>query len=211
MAERHGIPSIDLAGPIAEAAVEAGDLTDEELFRDSVHTTPAGSQLVAEAAADAAFGQVAALEPVPAPAEPPAGLDRGYARAHVATVDPADGGGAGSMGLFRMHRPYLELGRGEVLCREFDEHLAGLVVLAGPESGEIQVTDESGIQTEMIWDAACHYERFTTVTFDRMIPPGRKFAIELTDTVPDYATCQRPVEPPAHRVLRTAGYLLLPA
>jgi hypothetical protein len=209
VAERHGIPSIDLASTIS-AAVSAGRLDDDELFRDAVHTTPVGSQLIAEAA-DEAIGRLAELDPSPGPIPATRALDGGFARAHIVRMDPADAGEAGSTGLFRMQRPYLEVPLGGEVRRTFDERLAGLVVLAGPQSGEIRVTHGTEVETAMIWDAACHYERFTTVEFDRMIPPGVEVGIELTETVPDYATCHRPLEPPERRNLRLIGYMLLPA
>jgi GDSL-like lipase/acylhydrolase family protein len=207
VADRHGSPSIDLIQPIRDA-IATGDLHVDKLYRDVVHTTDDGAQLVAEAA-DRAIGSLTEAGSHEK-ARPGHALDHGFAGAHLLPAKPGDAAGPASMRLFRLHRPYLELAPGTLLQRRFDERLAGLAVLAGPESGEIRVTDSTGSQTAMVWDEDCHYERFMTVELDRDCPPGADVRVELTDRVPDYSSCRRPVEPPERRDLRVIGYLLLP-
>jgi hypothetical protein len=114
------------------------------------------------------------------------------------------------MGLFRLVQPYLRAEQGIAIRRRFEEPLVGLLVLAGPESGEVAVTDGDGEQRAMVWDTGCHYERLMTVVLDRRCPPGEEVAIELTGRVPDYESCQRPADPPDRRDLRIVGYMLLP-
>jgi hypothetical protein len=211
VAHRNSLPSIDLAEPI-RAAIAAGEVNVGDFYRDAVHTTDDGSQLVAEAT-DRAIGLLArngtAGEDAPDPERHDA-PDDGFADAHVLPAAPRDAAGPAWMKLFRLRWPYLELAPEARLERRFDERLAGLVVLAGPESGEIRVTDDLGSQSMMIWDPDCHYERLATAEFRRDCPPGMDVSIELSEAVPDYSTCRRPLEPPHRRDLRVVGYLLRP-
>jgi hypothetical protein len=211
VAERHCVPSVDLATVLRDL-VSAGTLDDTALFRDGIHTTPEGSQLVAELAAlgvvsIAESGQTeAGQQTIPAPS----GED--FSGAEFVPARAEDAGGAGRMGLFRFQQPYLEITQDAVIRRRFDGELVGLMVLHGPESGELRLTDDAdGSQHAMIWDNTCFYERLGAKLLKRRVAAGADMTIELTDKPPDYSLCSRPVQAPERRVLRVAGYMVLPA
>jgi hypothetical protein len=205
VAERHGIPSIDLTGVVLEST------QTDRILRDPVHTTPAGSELVAKLIA----GAIEAIAPDDLPTDsgelPPLPGTDDYRQARVLPVSSEDAAGSAEMRLFRLQRPYLELPVRSPIHRRFSDRLAGLVMLVGPESGELEIADRRGPQRLMTWDAWCHYERFTACLFERTCEAGGAVSIELTDTVPDYAQCRRPIGPPERRTAKVIGYMVLPA
>jgi hypothetical protein len=207
VAERHGVPSIDLVTPL-RAAVSDGRLDKHQIFKDGMHTTPEGSQLVAELAdlglaeiADAGGPGTALRAPAPSP---------NYRGAHEVAADLAEVRGEGRMGRFRLQRPYVHIAEGSAVRRRFDETLHGLALIIGPESGEVEIDDGGGAQRRMVFDEASHYERLTTIMLKRPVPPGREVTIRLTETVPDYSITRRPTEPPAERSLKLFSYLVSP-
>jgi hypothetical protein len=202
VAERHEIPSIDLTDTLFEQ-------TAVQIFRDDVHTTSTGAQLIAELN-DQAIGSIAIDDPrTEGGEEMPDPVGDDLRDAHAIPVGAEDAEGPAEMLLFRLQRPYLELPAASSIRRRFADRLAGLVLLVGPESGELEIVNRSGRQRLMTWDEYCFYERYTALVFDRPCELG-EVSIELTDTVPDYASCRRPVEPPEHRTAKVIGYLVLP-
>ena len=208
-ADRHGIPSIDLTGVFLESA--GTDAAANRIFRDAVHITAAGAELASELIADA-IESVAAQDPHRGTDwERPDPSSNEYRGAHVLAVVAEDAAGPARMCVLRLQRPYLEFPHGSSIRRRFEERLAGLVLLVGPDSGELEVVDRRGPQRLMIWDEYCHYERFTACLFERPCEAGGEVSIELTDTVPDYASCRRPMDPPERRTVKVIGYMVLPA
>jgi lysophospholipase L1-like esterase len=203
VAEHHGIPSIDLTGPFLDSTHADG------MFRDPVHTTAAGSELAAELVARAIDAIAAEDLPAGPTEQPPAPTSDGFRDAQVLPPAAEDADGLAEMRLFRLQRPYLELPAGSAIGRRFSDRVAGLVMVVGPESGELEVTDASGKQRLMTWDEWCHYERFQACLFERPCEAG-EVSIELTETVPDYARCRRPVEPPERLSAKVIGYMVLP-
>jgi hypothetical protein len=136
--------------------------------------------------------------------------DRSYrnAREFEATLD--DVGGEGQPGMFRLQRPYIRIGADSEFRPRADDALHGLVLIVGPESGEIEVRDTTGTERLMVWDEACFYERLMTVLLKRPTRAGDEVTIRVTDGVPDYARCRRPVEPPEEISLKVVGYMTLP-
>ncbi len=207
VADRHGIPTIDLTSAFADAGHLKGG---ESIFRDEVHPTARGSEEIAALAGRAMTTIADASRPAGGP--PPAAHAEGrFHRARLAKAGPGDAGGAGRAGRFRLTLPFLEVGPGEPIRVQPEGELHGLALLIGPESGEIEVDDGHGAQRVMAWDDTCFYERYGTVLFERPCPPGAAVEISLTGRSPDYASCRRPVDPPAQRSLRVVGYLELPA
>jgi hypothetical protein len=208
VAVKHGIPSIDLVTPL-RAAVEAGRLDKRWLLRDGIHTTPEGSELVAEMA-DIALTRIAdAGGPGAGLTAPPAVPSYRYAHQIAATLD--DVSGSGEVELFRLHRPYLRIGRRARVRRSFDGALHGLAVVIGPESGEVEISAGGERQRKMVFDPSSHYERFGTVTLQNPVPPGIETTITLTETAPDHSITRHPIEPPSERSLQLFGYLIAPA
>jgi hypothetical protein len=200
VAELHGVPSIDLATPLHEAAA-AGLLDDGRLFRDEVHTSEEGSAAYA-AALDAAVGDLmdAGREEVPPLPDAPATSFRDSR--HV-PADPADGG---EPGRFRLLQPFVRVAEGSVTRRTFEGSVDGITLVLGPESGEIEVTDPRGSQRAMPWDPWSHYERFGAVLFPRSLEPG-EVTIAPTGRRPDYSQSPVPIDPPDRTTLKLIGYL----
>jgi len=207
VAARHGIPSIDLITPL-RTALDTGQVDKDWLLRDGMHTTPDGSQLVAETA-DVALARIAdaggpGAESVPPPTVP------NYRQAHSVDASLDDVSGDGEVRLFRLHRPYVRIARGSRVLRRFNETLHGLAVVIGPESGEIEISAGGARQSKMLFDPSSHYERFGTVLLRHPVPPGTDAAISLTETTPDYSITKRPMDPPPERSLQLFAYLVAP-
>lgn len=207
VAERHGVPSIDLVTPM-RAAVTDGRLDKHEIFKDGMHTTPEGSEVVAEMAdlglaeiADAGSPGTTLRAPAPSP---------NYRGAHEVAVDLAEARGEARMGRFRLQRPYVRIAEGSAVRRRFDETLHGLALIIGPESGEVEIDDGGGAQRKMAFDEAAHYERLGTVMLKRPVSPGTEVNIRLTEAIPDYSISRRPMEPPPERSLKLFSYLVSP-
>jgi hypothetical protein len=205
VADRHRIPSIDVTSVVEGSS----DPATAPIFRDEVHTSDSGSCLVAELV-ERAIGSLAgdATATVQAGVPDPVGDD--YRHAHVIPVAEGDADGPAELRLFRLQRQFLELGAGTAIRRRFSERLAGLVMLVGPESGELEISDGRGPQRLMAWDQFCSYERFTASVFDRPCNAGDEVSIELTGTVPDYSRSRHPIDPPERRLAKVMGYMVLP-
>jgi hypothetical protein len=208
VADRHRIPSIDV-GPALRDAIDSGAVRKEELLRDGMHTTPAGSELVA-AMLDGALGRLAEarITEEALPALRPPGEGSEYSRARLLDAAPEHAQGRGSLGLFRLQLPYLQVGVGDPIELIPPAPLMGIAAIVGPESGEIRVASEAGERRKMLFDRFCHYERLNAVRFGRH-PPGEPVRIELTDAPVDYSVCRRPLEPPARKSLKLVGYMVL--
>jgi hypothetical protein len=208
VAARHGIPSIDLLTPL-RAAVEGGQLDKQWLLRDGIHTTPEGSQLVAEMA-DIAIGRIAdaggpGARLIAAPTVP------SYRHARQVAASLEDAIGDAELALFRLQRPYLRIKPGSRVRRRLDESLHGLAVVLGPESGEVEISAGGESQCRMLFDPSSHYERFGTALLRNPVPPGVETTISLTETKPDYSISRGPIEPPPEQSLQLFGYLVAPA
>jgi hypothetical protein len=208
VAARHGIPSIDLVTPL-RAAVDGGRLDKHWLLRDGIHTTPEGSQLVAEMADVAVARIVDAGGPGARLIAPPAAPS--YRQAHQIAATLEDVSGDTELALFRLHRPYVRIKRGSRVRRRFDGSLHGLAVVIGPESGEVEISAGGESQRRMLFDPSSHYERFGTVLLPNPVPAGIETTISLTKTKPDYSISKQPIEPPPEQSLQLFGYLVAPA
>jgi hypothetical protein len=207
VAERHRIPSIDLMTPL-RAAVTNGRLDKHQIFRDGIHTTPQGSQLVAEMA-DLALAEISGAggpgTTLRAPAPSP-----NYRGAGEVAADIAEVCGDARMGRFRLQRPYVHVADGSEVRRRFDGTLHGLALIIGPESGEVEIAAPGDAQRKMAFDEASHYERLGTMLLKRPVPPGVEVTIRQTEAVPDYSISRRPMEPPPERCLKLFSYLVTP-
>jgi hypothetical protein len=201
VADRCRTRSIDLTGPLLDRA-SAG----VPVFRDEVHLAPAGADLAAQLIDEAIAPMLADESPA---GELPDPLECGYRGAGLLPVAAEDAQGPASLRPYKMQRACLELPSGSEIRREFADRLAGLVLLVGPKSGEVEVSDRSGVQRVMTWDEWCHYERYTACRFGHPCEPG-EVAIALTDSVPDYSLGRQPYEPPEARVMKVMGYMVLP-
>jgi GDSL-like lipase/acylhydrolase family protein len=210
IAARHGVPTIDLAWTLREA-IAAGALEGGELLRDEIHTNPEGSELIASLV-DRALADLFETtgDPPPERRSSRAGAtDFSGARVQPARLDDTDG--RGSERRFRLQLEYVEVGPAvPVHCRPMGQ-LIGLVVLIGPDSGEIEVSWSGGLENIVLFDEFSHYQRLSTVVLRQRIPAGADVKIELTRRPVDRTATVRPIEGSAvtEPALRLVGYMVL--
>lgn len=198
VADRYGIPSIDVT-PALHELVDAGSERYEDLLFDGLHTTSEGSDVVASLV-DSALGELLdgpASDPSPLPAG--AGPGRRYASATTVPAQIEHAIDGGSEGRYRLMLPYVELEPGQHIRFEPPGELAGLVVLRGPDAGEIVVSGEGGEQRISVWDEFCWYPRLSTIELERTLPAGEPFTIEFTGEPSERAPLMKmgvPVETP---------------
>lgn len=136
-----------------------------------------------------AYESVAERHGVPSidPPEP----ELSFRDARLLPVDPADGGVPGR---FRLMWPLGTLDRDSAVRRSFTGNLDGIVLVVGPGTGEIEVTDARGAQRVTTRDRWSHYDRYGVKLFSRRLEPG-----EVTIAPTENGT-----------TLRLIGYLEVP-
>ncbi len=209
VARRHAIPLIDVAGALRER-VGSGALAVPDLVRDHVHTTPAGSDLVADAV-DRGLARIEASEPGAAPApEAPHPDSFHRARLVAARTDMALDPARAREGRFRFVRPYVEVAPGNPLRATFAGELVGLVAIVGPSSGWVRVTAGENVQDVLLWDPWCHYDRLDTAVLQRRCPPGAEVTLESAEAPVDMSEARRPVDPGTarDRLLRVVWFMV---
>ncbi len=207
VAQRHRIPSIDLVTPLRIAVTESR-LDKHRIFKDGMHTTPEGSQLVAEMA-DRALAEIADAGG-PGAALGGSSPSPNYRGAREVAANVAEVHGDARMDTFRLQRPYVRVADGSAVRRRFDETLHGLALVIGPESGEVEIAAAGDAQRKMAFDEAGYYERLGTMMLKRPVPPGVEVTIRPTETVPDYSISRRPIKLPPERSLKLFSYLVCP-
>jgi hypothetical protein len=205
VADRHGVPAIDVAGWM-RAEISAGRVVGDAVLRDVVHTTELGSTLTAEAIRDA----LASIPPSPGrPGVPFA--DSGYLSARIEEPGPAlVAGGPFAEGRYHLVRPYLEIdGEAELRFASRGE-LVGLLVVIGPHSGWIEVSFGGRCFEHLLWDDDCSYERLGSVVLDLFVPAGAEVRIRVSDRHVDRSGTRRPVDPveAARPRLKLAGLMV---
>jgi hypothetical protein len=206
VADRHGVPSLDVGGSI-RAAIGAGEVEERALLRDPVHTTPVGSELTAEAIDRG----LASIPAGPAPVRVPLQDARFREARLVAPVREHVRGFCGG-GSFRLVYPYLELEAGAELRFALEGELAGLFVVLGPHSGYLEVT-VAGLTTEyLLWDEDCDYKRLGSLVLAPFVPRREEVSIRVSDRAVDMTAAKRPVDPgeAARKRLKLAGLMVLP-
>lgn len=213
-ADRHGIPSID-PGAALRRMIDSGEWSSEHAFHDSLHTRAAASDLLA-GMIDEAFAELAAGdagEPLGEDPGPLTGPDYRLARVLPASIDDAVGE-AREMRLYRLSLPYLQIGVGESISIEPPGVLVGVMLLRGPDSGEIAVDSDLGEEHASVWDEWCFYERIGTVVFERR-PSAGPVTIRLTGAPPERRPVRHPFDPTrwsaetSETTLKVFGYMVL--
>ena len=86
------------------------------------------------------------------------------------------------LGRFRLALNYAELQAGNGLKIEFGTHdIWGLLIVAGPKSGDILIEANDKRRIYPTWDKWCVRELLRSVTFDEPIPRGVEFRLLVTD------------------------------
>jgi hypothetical protein len=205
VAERHGVPSIDVAAWL-DAKISGGEVERGAVLRDVVHTTELGSALTAEAIRDALMS----IRPVPgrASARP---KDEGYLAARLEEASPTfAAGGPFAEGTFRLVRRYVEIdASGDLRCTPRGE-LVGLFVVLGPHSGYVEVSWGGRSFEHLLWDEDCAYERLGSVILDPFVPSGAEVRIRVSGRPVDRSAAKRPVDvrEAARPRLKLAGLMI---
>jgi hypothetical protein len=173
VADHYGIPSIDVGRQIA-ADVSGGSADADALFRDVVHTTPAGADVVARLIVDAlAFIRTRAPHGDQGRGERPRCTDGTFDRGRVVDVRPEDCDSTPVNGRFRLVCPFVDVDASNaVRFGRGDLALAGFAFIAGPSTGMVRVSTTSGDTDYQTWDRWCVYDRLATVVFPTAIPAG---------------------------------------
>lgn len=185
VAERYGVPSIDLAHEVS-ARIDAGEFTWEKDFRD-LHPSPFGHALYARAVArllDAAWTSgTPAPHPLPEPLDPFSYFRGRLLPPGAATdlsgfrVDPSwrPTDGAGTRGGF-VDVPFLVAEQPGASCAiAFDGRGIGLFVAAGPDAGMVTFSVDGGapVTRDLFspWSGGLHLP--WAVMLAPELPPGR--------------------------------------
>jgi hypothetical protein len=210
VAERRGVPSIDLALTFREA-IASDALEERELLRDEIHPHQAGSELIASLLDRALADLFGANGDLPAERRSghPGGTDFSRARVQPAALEETGGRGSGQS--FRLQVPYVQVGAGVSVRFRPSGELLGFVLLIGPDSGEIEVSWEGGREEILVFDEFSYYQRLSTVLLGKRIPAGAEVTIELTRRSVDRTGTVKPIEDPAaiEPALRLIGYMAL--
>jgi GDSL-like lipase/acylhydrolase family protein len=211
VADRRGVPTIDLASAFREA-IDAGALDPREIFSDEAHPNRRGSELMASLVGralddlfDISSDSIAAADL----GRLQAATDFSAAGVHPATLEQA--GGQGTEQLFRLQLSYVQVGPEVPITYRPPGELVGLIVLIGPDSGEITVAWDGGSESELLFDEFSDYYRIGTVVLDRRIPAGSEVTVELTRRPIDRTATVRPIPQPeaTEPSLRVVGWMVL--
>ena len=210
VADRRGVPTIDLASTLREA-IASGALEERDLLRDEIHTNPRGSELVASLL-DRALADLFGATVDPSSERSP--RHRGTTDFSGARVQPAtleETGDRGSEQRFRLQIPYVQVGAGAPVRGRLAGELVGFIVLIGPDSGEIEVSWSGGREEILVFDEFSYYHRLSTVVLGERIPAGADVTIELTRRPVDRTATIKPIEDPelTEPSLRLVGYMVI--
>jgi hypothetical protein len=170
VAAHYGVPSVNVARSI-ENDLASGTAAAEDLYRDVVHTTPAGARRVAELIATGVAGicstPVACADRFPTALHPD---HFEFTRiAYAARLAPASCVRASFRGWHRL----VDFDPGATFVFEAaNGELKGLLVVVGPTSGEVIVSATGSPTTYQLHDRWCSYERLSAVVFERAILRG---------------------------------------
>jgi hypothetical protein len=195
----------------AEHEVTCADLSaelrgDPAAFRDHVHTSALGSQLIAGAVA-AAVTERDLLGRGAGPAgQPPRLADARIVAAAPAMVD----GGVASTGRLGDVFDYVGAAAGAHLRPRLDGDLYGLALAVGPRSGALAIESGGEREEHLVWDPWCWYDRLSTVICERPRRAADGVSVESLPAVVDAAACHRPVDPAARgeQELRVIGFMV---
>jgi hypothetical protein len=178
VADHYGVPSIDVGHRLEEDIAE-GRADAAALFRDVVHTTPAGADVVAGLIVDAlALIRTKTAGADGRLAERTRCTDGVFDRGCVIDVRPEDCDSPPPTGRFRLTCPFVDIDPSNAV--RFDRRdvaLAGFSFVAGPTTGVVRVSTASGDADYQTWDRWCVYDRLSTVVFPAAIPAGTPAAI----------------------------------
>lgn len=177
VAAHYGVPSLHVGWHLDDR-FRAGLEPVDALFRDEVHTTPAGAERTADlvmAGLDhVQHGDGTGLRSA-RPLLSAAAFDRG----RVDAITDAHCATAPGQGRFRLYYPYLSLSPGNVLSyHSRDAALKGVSLIIGPSSGVIRITTARETRERQLKDAWCYFDRLWALMFDDPCAPDTPVTIE---------------------------------
>jgi hypothetical protein len=190
VADRYGVPSLHLHRLVASQLAE--DATRERRwFRDVVHTTTAGTELLADSILDALLTLPDAAVPL---RRPPPRFAGHCGSTRLVPVQPAmaEEPGACSTGIFRFVYPWLAVQSANTLRIRSADDVMGLLVVVGSDAGILEVRTDRGGETIVAFDAWCHYDRLHAHVFDTP-GPLHEVGVRLTTQPVDHSVCRRPL------------------
>lgn len=165
IAEHHGVAVIDL--------LDCARDDEAWFYRDKVHVTPRGGLRTAELIGSAL--EILFATPAIRTACPPL-YATDYRGSRIVQAKPAMLRDPASCrtGHFRLSYPFVEFGSNNVFCfRSEHEALIGLLLVAGPHSGETMI----GGQRHQLRDRWCAYERLHFYVLPDVHGPGSSVEI----------------------------------
>lgn len=208
VADHYGIPSINLCQYIQETYLDSNLYTHEDLFKDLTHTTTKGSELIAKCISDS-FLQIL---------EKPQ-TEIGIARNEIQPIHSDHYGNTEILYInqtmikdqdryqigkcsdrVKNHTgklkdyTYFEIDSQNEIQFSIQGELIGMMVVVGQDSGVVELISSHETSEYMLWDEWCHYDRFTTIIFDKYYENITELKLRITDFKIDYSTCRRPIE-----------------
>jgi hypothetical protein len=200
VAARYRVPLVD----VASAWARRRD-APSRFLRDAVHLTRAGAEACADAIVEAL---TTATDPT---VEAPLHADVYDATlVREATPDLLSDPARAARRVFRFNYPVLDVEPDVDLVLEDVRGVVGLVVVVGPDSGEVEIEDGERSRRVILFDEYCHYERLNTIVFSgTRADPGR-VRVRLTRAAVDTSVCRQPVPPraPGERRLSVVGLMI---
>jgi hypothetical protein len=182
VADHYGIPSIHLGLAISDGEA-SGAWSIDELFLDRLHTTPKGAQVVANLAAQA-VQHILAVEPAPETVLHPR-LHADYlegSRLFLPDANMTLLPDAFRTSRFRLVLSLIELESGNGLWIETAPgDIWGLLIVAGPKTGNILIETNGARQEYRTWDKWCDRDLLRTVTFAVPVRRGAELRLLVTD------------------------------
>jgi hypothetical protein len=182
VADHYGIPSVHL-GRAVSLGLSSGEWSLEHLFLDGIHTKPQGGRVMATLIARALETILSAKSND----APPLRLrlhpdDFEAARLLRPEVETALDPQRCRSSHFRQVLPYLEIEAGNGLVLDATPgKLAGFLVVAGPQSGDIVIEANSQTQEFSTWDQWCDRDLLRSVIFPEPISRDAKVRLTVTD------------------------------
>lgn len=171
IAEHYRIPSIQVARPLQEAA-RGGSIFLEKMMPDGVHTSPAGSALIAQMLCEAIdslrLGSVSAGLNLPEPLHQDHLQFASLIRPTTSMVSSPE---RSRMRSYRLVYPYLEIDAENALIWNTDQmEISGLLLITGPHSGDLELAIGSNSTIYTTYDRWCDRDLIRSLIFDDPVP-----------------------------------------
>lgn len=171
VAEHYGIPSIHIARPLQEAGCK-GSICLEQMIPDGVHTSAAGTALIAQMLCEAVdslrLGSASAGRNLPEPLHQDHLQFASLIRPATSMVTAPE---RSRMRSYRLVYPYLEIDADNALIWHTGQtEISGLLLITGPHSGDLELVVGSNRTIYPTYDRWCDRDLMRTLIFDESVP-----------------------------------------